>query len=340
MNVEKNYQLRKKVPYIRAELYLSHDGKITDRDSNELTLDDFCRISGAVVNSIGSLLLVTYGHLNWPPVYWKYVDYHAEVEPVRPENISLILTDPVESLEYPGFYMIPGYSGYVISERGCLINKLTGSEMTATVNGDGYFTFRMRGDDGRVGNRLRHRILCLAFKGHPYNVDNLDVNHINGIPGSDSLDNLEWCTRSQNMFHAVNNGLRNDNRDVQVRDVHSGNVLIFGSYSQAGNFFKVTETTISNRAKTQGYKVYDGFQFRDHPNDTPWPEIEVNVGSYLIKDKAGNTLKVTSKEAARLFGLTRTSFMRAVRENRLSSKDGNFILLGKTSKSACGENHK
>ena len=53
------------------------------------------------------------------------------------------------------------------------------------------------------------------------NMENLEVNHINGDKSDNSLKNLEWCSGSFNIRHSLQTGLRNPARGEQV----SGNVL-------------------------------------------------------------------------------------------------------------------
>lgn len=52
----------------------------------------------------------------------------------------------------------------------------------------------------KVHKFLLHRLIATAFIPNP---DNLPViNHIDGNPLNNSIDNLEWCTQSHNMQHA------------------------------------------------------------------------------------------------------------------------------------------
>lgn len=46
-----------------------------------------------------------------------------------------------------------------------------------------------------------HRLVMLAFKGEPSK--GMDVNHINGIRTDNRLDNLEYCTRKENIRHSI-----------------------------------------------------------------------------------------------------------------------------------------
>lgn len=44
-----------------------------------------------------------------------------------------------------------------------------------------------------------HRLVCEAFYGKPNS--KLDVNHKNGVKDDNRPENLEWCTRSENLLH-------------------------------------------------------------------------------------------------------------------------------------------
>ena len=109
-----------------------------------------------------------------------------------PESLVLAISQPVESVEYPGFYMIPYFSNYVISPKGLLLRRVNNREMVPSQTSLGYYTYRMTDDSSKTRNQLRHRILCLAFKPYNANVEKMDVNHIDGVPGNDVLSNLEW----------------------------------------------------------------------------------------------------------------------------------------------------
>lgn len=59
---------------------------------------------------------------------------------------------------------------------------------------------------GKRIHRLVHQLVCEAFIGarHPNTV----VNHKNGVKHDNRLSNLEYCSYSDNVRHAIKNGLQ------------------------------------------------------------------------------------------------------------------------------------
>ena len=53
-----------------------------------------------------------------------------------------------------------------------------------------------------------HRLVALSFIENPERKP--QVNHIDGNPLNNALDNLEWVTNSENQVHAFENGLKGD----------------------------------------------------------------------------------------------------------------------------------
>jgi len=86
-----------------------------------------------------------------------------------------------------------------------------------------YLNIRLVNDSGTAIIKGIHQIICLAFHGiPPSNGQKYEVNHKDGNKHNNRADNLEWVTRRDNVLHALQSGLRNDNISVSVCDLLTG----------------------------------------------------------------------------------------------------------------------
>lgn len=52
------------------------------------------------------------------------------------------------------------------------------------------------------GNYLVHRLVAEAFLPSPPTPEHVEVNHKDGDPTNNRVDNLEWCTKTENVQHS------------------------------------------------------------------------------------------------------------------------------------------
>ena len=99
------------------------------------------------------------------------------------------------------FIDVANHEGYLINTDGEVLNSNTGKKLKHSMSGTGYLTVYV---DGK--NELLHRLVAETFLHNP---DNLPcVNHKDGNKLNNSIDNLEWCTYSENNLHAYKTGLK------------------------------------------------------------------------------------------------------------------------------------
>ena len=90
---------------------------------------------------------------------------------------------------------INNYPNYTIYPDGTILNHKLFIIMASCPDKDGYRILGLRNKDGRKTKKL-HRLLAEHFIPNP---DNLPlVDHWDGKPSNNSLDNLRWVTLSGN----------------------------------------------------------------------------------------------------------------------------------------------
>lgn len=129
-------------------------------------------------------------------------------------------------------------------------------------NGYGYMLVDMR-KNGKRYTRLVHRLVAEVFIPNPNNLP--QINHKDGNKANNSVSNLEWCTCSDNQFHAFKHslkpqGVNHPNSKLTLDDVdyirshyHKGK-RGSGVYALAKQF-SVSPSTIRQIVTGKTYKV-------------------------------------------------------------------------------------
>lgn len=99
--------------------------------------------------------------------------------------------------------------------------------------------------DGKFEYWLVHRLVAMTFipnpKGKPC------INHIDGNPKNNQVNNLEWTTYTENQNHAFDNDLVGTNKKIVLISKNNSDEHHFRSMSKASLFIGKNCGYISNR---------------------------------------------------------------------------------------------
>ena len=101
---------------------------------------------------------------------------------------------------------IPGHPDYFAGDCGEIYStKKSGRILKGKVDRLGYPMVCLRTDGVQKTPKV-HRLIALTHLENPNGLP--ELNHKDGDKTNNSIDNLEWCTRSENLQHAWDTGLR------------------------------------------------------------------------------------------------------------------------------------
>ncbi|WP_342610234.1 NUMOD4 domain-containing protein [Staphylococcus hsinchuensis] len=107
---------------------------------------------------------------------------------------------------------------------------------------------------GKPKHYLVHRLVAYAF------IPTIDgkncINHIDGNPKNNNVNNLEWCNHLENNRHAFETGLMSTNMKVKLIN-HLGIEYEFISMSRACKFLGRCHGYISNKLRQGHNEVKD-----------------------------------------------------------------------------------
>ena len=117
--------------------------------------------------------------------------------------------------------------------------------------------------NSKKSQMLMHRLMAIHFIPNPENKP--DVNHKNGIKTDNRVENLEWCTKSENSQHASKSGLLkihkgedsvrsklNEEQVLKIRELFNQNPKI--NKSSLAREFKIGNTTLHHILKRNTWK--------------------------------------------------------------------------------------
>lgn len=160
---------------------------------------------------------------------------------------------------------IPGFEGlYKVNNNGVVVkydteyfsgckasvNRIRKSFTVKQFNTNGYNRLPLC-VEGRQRLYLTHRLIALAFIPNPENKGY--VNHINGIKTDNRVENLEWCTSSENQQHAWDAGLRTmTEKMINCRPIRClNNDMVFQSITAASKYLNISAGSICQVCKGQ-----------------------------------------------------------------------------------------
>ena len=110
---------------------------------------------------------------------------------------------------------IPGFSRYEASNLGNLrslnYNRTGKIKLIKPAISRGYLKTMLLSDDGKYYSWTVHKWIALAWLGPRFE---FEVNHKSGVKTDNSVANLEYCTRSENIQHAFDIGLQKPKRGM------------------------------------------------------------------------------------------------------------------------------
>lgn len=114
---------------------------------------------------------------------------------------------------YEGIYQISTVGRVKRLERKARSGRKVSERIKKSVNDSNGYKNVTLSKDGINKQVLVHRLVAQAFIPNTNNKET--VNHKNGIKDDNRLENLEWSTYSENLKHAVREGLRTPLRGTE-----------------------------------------------------------------------------------------------------------------------------
>lgn len=172
---------------------------------------------------------------------------------------------PVVNLK--GFKTVPGFSDYMVNDKGDVYSKPYRKILKPAVTHKGYHALSVYNDKRERMTKKVHHLVLMAFKPDDYklitkdykNNHNADgefytTNHIDGVKTNNRLDNLEVITHRENVQHAMDTGLVSTTKPVKVKFHDTGEIKYYPTMVAASRALGMQEDGVLQRLENPNYK--------------------------------------------------------------------------------------
>lgn len=180
---------------------------------------------------------------------------------------SVLMKEYFPTIDLKGFKTIPGFSDYMVNDKGVVYSKISKKTLNAAKSHHGYSIVSLYTDKYIRKTKQVHHLVLMAFKPDDYKLITTDfknnhnpdgkvynTNHIDGVKTNNRLDNLEVVTSSDNIRHAMDTGLVSTVKPVKVKFHNTGEIKYYPSMAVASRALGMQEDGVMQRLENPNYK--------------------------------------------------------------------------------------
>ena len=209
-----------------------------------------------------------------------------------------------------------GYEGlYQVSNLGRVKSFYNGGRiMKLSSSNNGYLHVGLCRDNKRKTRKV-HRLVAEAFIPNPES--KREVNHINGDKTDNRAENLEWCTPSENMQHAIVTGLVKQNGEDSHNAKLTNEQACFIrknpdglTVTELATKFAVCLQTISNIQRGISYKAAGGSSRQSkHP-----PRLPIELQEQIRREFVPYSREFGASSLSKKYGTSESVIWRIIHE--------------------------
>lgn len=283
----------KTLPYTADRYFVNETSDVFDHKGNQIPVVDIggkkhVKISwyaGEKQYELGLVVLSAFGKIDYDYSRYdrvKVIYRDGNSSNVFPSNLTYVFSgEPIES-HIPVFYLIPGFSRYVINRSGdvldlhknrfinwCPSKSAPGNKLGGYMNG---FLLSCT-YNAKIS---QHRLLALTFIPFTGIFNKLTVNHKDGVKSNNDLNNLEWITYAENNKHAWDSGLKLNNRPhILKKNLLTNKIDSYRSVRECSySLGDVSGFYVAARLKDQSSKIYPDYLMFKRDDGSDWPIVD------------------------------------------------------------------